>query len=285
VSETSLTPSAPTVELRGGIDIPQLGFGVFQIPPDEVQERVETALAAGYRHIDTAAAYNNEKGVGRALAATGLPRGEVFVTTKLRNGEQGRQSAGDALRDSLERLGLDYVDLYLIHWPSPARDAYVASWEALVEAQHAGLARAIGVSNFLSDHLERIISETGVTPAVNQIELHPRFSQVPLTRELRGRGITVEAYSPLGQGNELTDPVVLEVAARIGRSPAQVVLRWHMQRGHVAIPKASTRARIAQNIDIFDFELSDGDLGRIDGLDCGERIGGDPNTFEISQIR
>jgi diketogulonate reductase-like aldo/keto reductase len=277
--------AAPTVRLDDGIEIPQLGFGVFQITPDEVQARVEEALEAGYRHIDTAAAYNNEQGVGRALAASGLARDDVFITTKLRNGEQGRTSAADALRNSLERLGLEYVDLYLIHWPSPARDAYVDSWRAMIEAKEQGLVRAIGVSNFLPHHLERVIAETGVTPAVDQIELHPYFSQPELTRVLRERGVAVEAYSPLGQGRDLDDPTIAEIAATVGRSPAQVILRWHLQHGYIAIPKASSRSRMAANLDVLGFELSEADMLRIDSLDTGERIGGDPDTFEISQIR
>lgn len=275
----------PSVQIGDGIEIPQLGFGVFQIPPDEVQARVEEALEAGYRHIDTAAAYNNEQGVGRALAASGLSRDEVFITTKLRNGEQGRASAGEALKNSLDRLGLDRVDLYLIHWPSPARDAYVNSWRAMIDARQDGLVRAIGVSNFLSHHLDRLIAETGVTPAVDQIELHPYFTQPELTHVLYDRGVAVEAYSPLGQGRDLADPVITEIAATADRSPAQVILRWHLQHGYIAIPKASSRARMAANLDVLDFELSHEDMRRIDSLDTGERIGGDPDNFEISQIR
>lgn len=277
--------TSPSVQIGDGIEIPQLGFGVFQIPPDEVQARVEEALEAGYRHIDTAAAYNNEQGVGRALAASGLSRDEVFITTKLRNGEQGRASAGDALKNSLDRLGLDRVDLYLIHWPSPARDAYVNSWRAMIDARQDGLVRAIGVSNFLSHHLDRLIAETGVTPAVDQIELHPYFTQPELTHVLYDRGVAVEAYSPLGQGRDLADPVIAEIAATADRSPAQVILRWHVQHGYIAIPKASSRARMAANLDVLDFELSHEDMRRIDSLDTGERIGGDPDNFEISQIR
>lgn len=277
--------TSPSVQIGDGIEIPQLGFGVFQIPPDQVQARVEEALEAGYRHIDTAAAYNNEQGVGRALAASGLSRDEVFITTKLRNGEQGRTSAGDALKNSLDRLGLDRVDLYLIHWPSPARDAYVNSWRAMIDARQDGLVRAIGVSNFLSHHLDRLIAETGVTPAVDQIELHPYFTQPELTHVLYDRGVAVEAYSPLGQGRDLADRAIAEIAATADRSPAQVILRWHVQHGYIAIPKASSRARMAANLDVLDFELSHEDMRRIDSLDTGERIGGDPDNFEISQIR
>lgn len=277
--------TSPAVQLGDGIEIPQLGFGVFQIPPDEVQARVEEALEAGYRHIDTAAAYNNEHGVGRALTSSGLSRDEVFITTKLRNGEQGRASAGDALKNSLDRLGLDHVDLYLIHWPSPARDAYVDSWRAMIDARQAGLVRAIGVSNFLPHHLDRVIVETGVTPAVDQIELHPYFTQPELIRVLHNRGVAVEAYSPLGQGRDLADPVIAEIAATADRSLAQVILRWHLQHGYIAIPKSSSRARMAANLDVLDFELSHEDMRRIDSLDTGERIGGDPDNFEISQIR
>ena len=285
MSESEVESRMPSVDLGGGIRVPQLGFGVFQISSAEVQARVEEALSVGYRHIDTAAAYNNEEGVGRALAASGLSRDEVFITTKLRNGEQGRDSARVALADSLERLGLDHVDLYLIHWPSPARDAYVDSWRTLIEAQAEGLTRAIGVSNFLPHHLDRVIGETGVAPAVDQIELHPRFSQPTLTGVLHERGIVVESYSPLGQGAVLADPVVLDIARAVQRTPAQVILRWQLQHGRVAIPKASSRSRMAENLDVLDFQLSDDALRRIDRLDTGKRIGGDPDTFEITQIR
>src|SRR3954454_9150006 len=267
----------PTVELRGDVQIPQFGLGVFQVPPEATVENVLHAPNAGYRHIDTAKAYRNEAEVGQAVRASGLSREDVFVTTKLWNTDQG--DAQRALTTSLEQLEMDYVDLYLIHWPAPGRDKYVEAWKARIEAQEAGLARAIGVSNFQPEHLRRIVDETGVTPAVNQIELHPYLQQTGLRREHADRGIVTEAWSPLAQGAVLDDPVIVEIAEAHGRTPGQVVLRWHVQLGHVVFPKSMSPERIEQNIDVFDFELGDDELARIEGLDRGQRTGPDPDTF------
>jgi 2,5-diketo-D-gluconate reductase A len=274
-----------TVILNNGIGIPQLGFGVFQIPPDDAQRVVEEALVVGYRHIDTAAAYNNEAGVGAAIKASGLPRDEIFVTTKLRNGNQGYDQAFEAYAESCRRLGLEYVDLYLIHWPYPVADQYVASWRALERLYSDGRVRAIGVSNFLLEHLDRLADETDVVPAVNQIELHPTFQQRSLTEVCRQRSIAVEAYSPLGQGADLGDPALISIANHHGKTPAQVILRWHLQRGHIVIPKSSTPERIKSNTEIFRFVLTAGEMNTISALDSGQRIGGDPMTFALSQIR
>jgi 2,5-diketo-D-gluconate reductase A len=250
---------------------------VFQVPPEDTQRVVEAALEAGYRHLDTAAAYRNEAGVGAAIAAAGIPREELFVTTKLRNGEQGKPF--EAFEDSRRALGLDYVDLYLIHWPVPSQDRYVETWKAFIELQNEGLVRAIGVSNFQPDHLRRIVDETGVTPAVNQVELHPRLQQAGLRREHDDRGIVTEAWSPLAQGAVLDDPAITAIAAEHDKSPGQVVIRWHLQLGNVVIPKSVTPERIVQNFDVFDFHLSGDEMAAIEALDAGERTGPDPDTF------
>jgi 2,5-diketo-D-gluconate reductase A len=271
----------PTIELNNGVAIPQLGFGVFQVQPDETEAVVSQALETGYRHLDTAAAYRNEEAVGRAIAASGIPRDELFVTTKLWNADQGRHSALGALDASLERLSLDHVDLYLIHWPVPSRDLYVESWQALERAAADGRARAIGVSNFQIPHLERLAQETGTVPAVNQIELHPRLQQEELRRHHDEHGIVTEAYSPLAQGGLLDDPVITEIAGAHDRTPAQIVLRWHLQIGNVVIPKSVTPERIRTNFDVFSFELTENDMQRIAALDRGERTGGDPETFAL----
>jgi 2,5-diketo-D-gluconate reductase A len=269
----------PRIPLRGDVEIPQLGFGVFQVPPEDTVEVVTDALDAGYRHIDTAAAYGNEAGVGQAFRASGLGRDEVFITTKCWNSDQGRDQAARACRASLGRLELDYVDLYLIHWPAPGRDRYLETWEALIELQAEGLARSIGVSNFQPAHLERIVAATGVTPAVNQVELHPRLQQPGLRREHEERGIVTEAWSPLAQGEVLGDPVIARVAEAHGKSPGQVVLRWHLQLGNVVIPKSVTPERIVENFDVFGFHLSVAEMDALAGLDAGERVGPDPDVF------
>lgn len=274
-----------TILLNNGTHIPQVGFGVFQIPVAETQGLVEEALAAGYRHIDTAAAYNNEAGVGAAIRASGLSRDEVFVTTKLRNGEQGYDEALRAYDDSCRRLGLDFADLYLVHWPFPSADRYVDSWRALERLAEDGRVRAIGVSNFLPEHLDRLRDETDVVPAVNQIELHPTFQQRDLTALCSARGIAVEAYSPLGQGTDLDDPVLASTAEQHAVSPAQIVLRWHLQRGHIVIPKSATPERIRTNIELDRFTLTDAEMSAISALESGRRVGGDPHTFALSQIR
>ncbi len=276
---TSSIAPIPDVPLRGGGEIPQLGFGVFQIPPQDTEETVLRALRAGYRHIDTAAAYRNEAAVGRAIRASGLAREEVFVTTKCFNDDQGYEESRRAFDASLERLELDRVDLYLIHWPVPAHDRYVDTWRTFIELQNEGRARAIGVSNFQPDHLDRIVAETGVTPAVNQIELHPRLQQGELRAKHKELGIVTEAWSPLAQGQVLDDPTIVELAERHGKTPGQVVIRWHLQLGNVVFPKSVTPERIEQNIDVFDFELSDAEMDVIGKLDRGERTGPDPDTF------
>jgi diketogulonate reductase-like aldo/keto reductase len=273
----------PDVALNNGIDMPSLGFGVFLVTPDEVEAAVSTALESGYRLIDTAAAYRNEEGVGRAIAAAGLPREDLFVTTKLWNSDQGYDEAMRAFDASLERLGLDFLDLYLIHWPTPMRDRYVPSWKALEALYADGRVRAIGVSNFTEAHLDRLAAETRVVPVVNQVELHPWFAQAPLRRSLASRDIVAESWGPLGQGQGILDePVITAIAARLGRTPAQVVLRWHLQIGCVVIPKSINPERIRENIDVFGFELTDDDLAAIAGLDQGRRLGPDPETFSVS---
>ncbi|MFI8848620.1 aldo/keto reductase [Streptomyces sp. 891-h] len=260
--------------------MPQLGFGVYQVPDDEAADTVSAALEAGYRSVDTAALYGNEGGTGKALRESGIPREELFVTTKLWNTDQGHDTALRAFDDSLERLGLDYIDLYLIHWPAPARELYVQTWRALAEIHDSGRARAIGVSNFETDHLHRLFDETGVVPAVNQIELHPRLQQPELRRFDADHAIVTEAWSPLGRGNGvLDDPVVRKAAAKHGKTPAQVVLRWHIQLGNVVIPKSVTPSRIKENLDVFDFELDGDDLREIQHLESGTRIGPDPRTL------
>jgi len=272
----------PRLRLNDGVHIPQLGFGVFQVAPEDTERAVTEALEAGYRHIDTAAAYRNEKGVGRAIAASGLARDEVFVTTKLWNGDHGHETALRAFDQSLGRLGLDHVDLYLVHWPLPSRDRYVETWKAFEAIKSDGRARSIGVSNFQPAHLDRLAAETGTTPSLNQVELHPRLQQPELRAHHREQGIATEAWSPLAQGGDLLeDPVITEIAEQRDKTPAQVVLRWHVQIGNVVIPKSVTPERIRANLDVFDFELSDEDLSRIEGLDRGERIGPDPDAFDV----
>jgi diketogulonate reductase-like aldo/keto reductase len=273
------TSQVPNITLRGDVEIPQLGFGVFQVPPAETTEAATRALLAGYRHLDTAAAYRNEAAVGQAVHAEGLDRDEVFITTKCFNDHHGFDQSQRALKDSLHRLEMAHVDLYLIHWPAPSQDRYVETWQGLIEAQKQGLTRAIGVSNFQPAHLERIIKETGVTPAINQVELHPRLQQPGLRREHADLGIVTEAWSPLAQGAVLDDPVIVEIAEAHDKTPAQVVLRWHLQLGNVVIPKSVTPERIEENFDVFDFHLSDSEMAAFEPLDVGERTGPDPDTF------
>jgi diketogulonate reductase-like aldo/keto reductase len=274
----------PEVILNNGVAIPQLGFGVYQIEPHAVRGAVEHALDAGYRHIDTAAAYGNEKGVGEAVRSSGIARDEIFVTTKLRNADQGYESTLAAFEQSRRELGLDVIDLYLIHWPYPMHDRYVESWKAIEKLAAEGAVRAVGVSNFLQPHLDRILAECETVPAVNQIELHPTFQQAPLAAYAMERGIAIESYSPLGQGQDLGSAVVSEIAERHGKSPAQVVLRWHLQRGFIAIPKSTTTQRIQENIDVVDFALSDEDVAAISGLEDGSSVSADPATFDYPQL-
>jgi 2,5-diketo-D-gluconate reductase A len=269
----------PQISLRDSDTVPQLGFGVFQVPPRETEEVVAQALSVGYRHIDTAAAYRNEAEVGQAIRASGLERGEVFVTTKCFNDDHGYDQAKRALSASLERLEMDYVDLYLIHWPVPAHDKYVETWKAFIDARAEGLARSIGVSNFQPTHLERIIRETGETPAINQIELHPYFQQRGVRREHEELGIITEAWSPLAQGKVLDDATIVEIAKAHAKTPGQIVIRWHLQLGNVVIPKSVTTRRIEENFNVFDFELSAAEMQAIEELDAGDRTGPDPDTF------
>jgi diketogulonate reductase-like aldo/keto reductase len=276
---SSSTEQVPLVPLGGGVAIPQLGFGVFLVPPKDTAAVTAQAFDAGYRHIDTASAYRNEAGVGDAFRASGLDREQVFITTKCFNDDHGYEQAKRALRASLDRLELDFVDLYLIHWPVPSRDMYVETWKAFIELQSEGLARAIGVSNFQPTHLRRLIAETGVTPAVNQVELHPRFQQTGLRREHEELGIVTEAWSPLAQGAVLDDPAITEIADAHDKTPGQVVIRWHLQIGNVVFPKSVSPERIAENFGVFDFHLSDGEMAAIEALDSGDRIGPDPDAF------
>jgi 2,5-diketo-D-gluconate reductase A len=276
---TSSTTKILNVTLHDDVLIPQLGFGVFQVPPEDTADVATRALLAGYRHIDTAAAYRNEAGVGQAIHAAGLDRGDVFITTKCANDDQGYEQAKRALRASLDRLEIDFVDLYLIHWPVPAHDMYVETWKAFVELQSEGLVRSIGVSNFQPAHLERLIEETGATPTVNQVELHPRFQQAGLRHEHAELGIVTEAWSPLARGQVLNDPTITQIADAHEKTPGQVVIRWHLQLGNVVIPKSVTPDRIAENIDVFDFSLTAEEMASIEALDAGERIGPDPDTF------
>jgi 2,5-diketo-D-gluconate reductase A len=270
----------PSIRLNNGVEIPQLGFGVYQIPPEETAEAVGRALEIGYRHIDTAEMYGNEKQVGEAVAASGLDRGDVFVTSKLNNGFHRRDDALRAFDGTLEALGFEQLDLFLIHWPLPTIDVdYVETWKAMEEIYASGRCRAVGVSNFNPHHLRRLFGETEVRPAVNQIEVHPYLAQDDVRAFDAEHEIVTEAWSPIAQGKVLDDPAVTAIAERLGRTPAQVVLRWHVQRGDVVFPKSVTPERIRQNFEIFDFSLEEGDMASITGLDRHERTGPDPDTF------
>ncbi|MEV5515478.1 aldo/keto reductase [Streptomyces flaveolus] len=271
--------TVPTVTLNNGVEIPQLGFGVFQVPDAETTAAVSAALEAGYRSIDTAAIYGNEAGVGRALADSGIARDDLFVTTKLWNADQGYDATLKAFDTSLDKLGLDHVDLYLIHWPTPARDLYRESWKAIEKLVADGRIRAAGVSNFQPAHLERLIAGSGLVPAVNQVELHPGLQQRELRAAHARLGIVTEAWSPLAQGAVLKDEAITTIAARHGKSAAQVVLRWHLQLGNVVIPKSVTPARIRENLDVFDFTLTDDEMTAIAGLDRDLRTGPHPDEL------
>jgi 2,5-diketo-D-gluconate reductase A len=267
----------PTISFNDGNVIPQLGFGVWQVPDQEAAKVVGTAVSTGYRSIDTAAIYGNEIGVGKAIAASRVQRTQLFVTTKLWNDQH--TNARRALNESLRRLGLDQVDLYLIHWPKPRQNAYVEAWKALLKLKDEGRAKSVGVSNFTVSHLKRIIDATGVAPSVNQIELHPRFQQKELAAYHTEQGIITESWSPLGQGTLLENPTLKALAQKHDRTPAQVVIRWHLDRGYVVIPKSVTPSRIRENFDVFDFSLEDDDLAKIASLDRKDgRIGPDPET-------
>ncbi|GHB46113.1 aldo/keto reductase [Streptomyces xanthochromogenes] len=272
----------PSITLNNGVEMPQLGFGVWQVPDDEAAKAVATAIESGYRSIDTAAIYENETGTGKAVASSGVAREELFITTKLWNSEQGYESTLRAFDASLDKLGLDYVDLYLIHWPVPAKDAYVDTYKAFEKILADGRARSIGVSNFQPEHLDRLLGETSVVPAVNQIELHPQLAQAE-SRALHAKhSIATEAWSPLGQGRGLLEvPTVVAIARKHDRTPAQVVLRWHLQIGNVVIPKSVTPSRIKENIDVFGFELDADDLAALAALDEGKRLGPNPAEFNL----
>ncbi|MEV4784148.1 aldo/keto reductase [Streptomyces tuirus] len=278
--DRELVSKVPPIILNNGVEMPQLGFGVWQVPDDEAEKAVATALEAGYRSIDTAAIYGNEEGTGKAIAGSGVPREELFVTTKLWNADQGYDSTLRAFDTSLDKLGLDFVDLYLIHWPTPERGLYVETYKAFEKLYADGRIRAIGVSNFLPEHLEKLIGETSVVPAVNQIELHPHLQQGASRAYHAEHGIATEAWSPLGQGKGLLEvPAIVAIARKHERTPAQVVLRWHIQLGNVVIPKSVTPSRIKENIDVFDFSLDDEDLAAISALNEDRRIGPDPAEF------
>ena len=270
---------APLVQMNDGRSIPVIGFGVWQVPDDVVVDATLKALEVGYRHIDTAYLYLNERGVGEALRRSGLDRDDIFVTTKVWNTDHGYDETLRAFDKSTGLLGIDEVDLYLIHWPTPARDIYLDSWRALIRLREEGRARSIGVSNFHEAHLRKIIDETGVIPAINQIELHPWLPQTHM-RDIDARlGIKTEAWSPLGSGRLIDDPVIAEVAAKHGKSPAQVMVRWSMQLGNIVLPKSVTPERIEQNIDVFDFVLDDADMAAIATLESGRRTGPNPDDF------
>jgi diketogulonate reductase-like aldo/keto reductase len=275
--------TVPDVRLNDGAMMPQLGFGVFQVSDEEAEHAVEVALRDGYRSVDTASAYGNEEGTGRALRASGLPREELFITTKLWNSDQGYDQTLRAFDASMRRLGLDYLDLYLIHWPTPARDKYVDTYKAFEKLHADGRVRAIGVSNFEPEHLRRLIDETSVIPAVDQIELHPHLQQRAAREFHAEQGIATEAWSPLGQGKGLLEvPAIVAIAQKHGRTPAQVVLRWHLQLGNIVIPKSVTPSRIRENIEVFDFSLDTEDLAAISALNEDRRLGPDPSAFNMA---
>ena len=272
--------TVPVLELNNGVGMPQLGFGVFQVPDDETTAAVKAALEAGYRSIDTAAIYGNEAGVGKALAESGIPRDELFITTKLWNSEQGYDSTLRAFDESMRKLGLEQLDLYLIHWPTPKRDKYLDTWRAFEKLQADGRVRAIGVSNFQPEHLERLLASSDVVPAVNQVELHPYLHQAEVRAFDEKHGIATEAWSPLAKGGSLLgEPVIAELAVKHARTPAQIVLRWHLQLGNVVIPKSVTPSRISENLDVFGFTLTDEEMVALTSLDRGERTGPDPDRF------
>jgi 2,5-diketo-D-gluconate reductase A len=274
--------TVPTIRLNNGVEIPQLGFGVWQIDQQDTVGAVRTALDVGYRHIDTAEMYGNEKEVGQAVRESGVDRSEVFVTSKLNNGFHAREDALRAFDRTLADLDLGYVDLFLVHWPLPTIDVdYVETWKAMEEIYAGGTCRAIGVSNFQPHHLRRMFGETTVRPAVNQVEVHPYLANDEVRAFGADHEIVTEAWSPIAQGKVLDDPVIVAIAERVGRTPAQVVLRWHVQRGDVVFPKSVTPSRIEENFALFDFELDQGDMVAITALDRGERTGPDPDTFDF----
>jgi len=271
---------SPVIVLNDGVEIPQLGFGVYKVPQDEVEAAVATALEVGYRHIDTAKLYDNEEGVGRAVRSSGIPRDEIFVTTKIWNDDHGYDETLAAFDASMARLGLDVLDLLLIHWPCPGQDRYVETWRALERLQSNGRVRSIGVSNFHVHHLHRLLAETSVVPSINQVELHPLLPQDELRMFDTAHGIVTEAWSPLARGALLDDPTIGAIAARIGRTPTQVVIAWHLALDNVVIPKSVTSSRIAENFDVLDIELTDDDVAAITGIgEAGRRLGADPDDL------
>jgi 2,5-diketo-D-gluconate reductase A len=273
--------NVPAIQLNSGASIPQLGFGVFQIDPKDTAATVQTAFEVGYRHIDTAQMYGNEAEVGEAIARSGLSRDQLFITTKCNNSNHGYDDSQRALDESLSKLGLDFVDLYLIHWPLPGKDLYVQTWQGLEQAAKDGKARSIGVSNFKEHHLDRLAQETDTTPAVNQIELHPHLQQPEMREYDRSHGIATEAWSPIGQGKGvIDDDRIGSIAQAHGKTPAQVTLRWHIQLGNIIFPKSVTESRIRENFEIFDFELTDDEMSTIGSLDQGKRLGPDPDQFD-----
>jgi 2,5-diketo-D-gluconate reductase A len=273
--------TVPTLTFNDGKTIPQLGFGVYRVDPDETQRIVGDALEVGYRHIDTASLYGNERGVGLAIDASGIPREELFITTKLWNSDQGEQATLDAIDLSLAKLGLDHVDLYLIHWPAPGLDLFVETWKTFEKIRDEGKATSIGVSNFRIQDLDRLAAETGTVPVINQIELHPLFSQAPLRDYDAAHGILTESWGPLGHAavDIFQEPAIAAAASAHGVSPAQVIIRWHLQHGLVVIPKSNNKDRMAQNFDVFGFELSADELAAIDDLNRDQRVGADPDTL------
>ncbi len=276
---TAAVSAVPTITLNNGQAIPELGFGVFQIEPADTKRATLAALEVGYRHIDTAEMYSNEQGVGEAVRESGLERSAVFVTSKLNNGFHKRADALAAFDTSLATLGLDYLDLFLIHWPLPAVGDFVETWQALEEMHASGRVKAIGVSNFQQHHLQRLFDETGTIPAVNQIEVHPYLTQDDLRAFNTAHGIATEAWSPIAQGKVIGDPVITAIAERVGRSAAQVTLRWHLQRGDIVFPKSVTRSRVEENFALFDFELTDDDVAAVTALNRNERTGPNPDEF------
>jgi len=274
-----MSSSSPTLSLNDGHTIPQLGLGVWQASNADARTAVAEALRAGYRSIDTAAIYENEEGVGAGLIDAGLARNEVYVTTKIWNNDQGTDPAHQALEKSLTRLKLDYVDLLLIHWPSPKQDKYLETWRAMIEMKNQGLVRSIGVSNFNPSHLQRLIDETSITPALNQIELHPYMQQIAMRHTHDGLGIRTESWSPLAQGKALDDATILEIAKKYGKTSSQVIIRWHLDQGLIVIPKSVTPSRIRSNFDVFDFALDADDLKSIAALNRNQRLGPDPDQF------
>ena len=275
-----MTDKHPLLKFNDGIYAPQLGFGVYQIDDAQATDAVSTALKVGYRSIDTAAFYKNEKGVGEAISQSGIPRSEIFLTTKLWNGDQGFDATLKAFDASMDKLHQDYLDLYLIHWPRPAKDQFVDTFKAFIRLRDEGRIKSIGVSNFQPKHLEKLIAETGVVPVVNQIELHPDFAQTELAAFNKSKNIVTESWSPLGQGGELLKNKTLkEIAEAHGKTTAQVIIRWHLQLGHMVIPKSETPSRIKENFDVFDFELTSDELKKIGGLDAGNRLGPDPDEL------